>query len=411
MDPGVTAMDRLAGIREFLVKWFKGPLGVGEAREAFYSVGDPGQAKRKERQVVLVSGFELLLDQVVLPSFRRVNLFIGVGALRPEYSLAAVTGEIDLAPEHLVYDTVQYDLDCETDPQLARDRALEFAASLRERYGVNPIVYVTGCKGARVVIPLKKPTDYEGYVLLARSLIQPYRYTQMRCNGKPLVDPSMFTDAKHLSRPPFTYNIKSGCKGFAKPIMPRFRAEEFDWSNFNPLDPSDVKVYKIKVDLAEPRPLRFKPRTRLGPKQPLPSTIEELASSEAVPPCIRNIVEAMVRSGDADHYARLALVWYLKWVGFDKEQVIEFFAKHARDYNERVTRYQVEYAYGLRGSRRDWLMPSCKWMQQHNLCLGCGWNRNPATYTYTRAQVPEEIRERFFMLAKHRRMVEGVARS
>ena len=104
----------------------------------------------------------------------------------------------------------------------------------------------------------------------------------------------------------------------------------------------------------------------------------------------------MVRSGDADHYARLALVWYLKWVGFDKEKVIGFFAKHARDYNERVTRYQVEYAYGLRGARRDWLMPSCRRMKQHDLCLGCGWDRNPVTYTYARAHVPEEIRERFF---------------
>ena len=402
-------MDRLAGIRNLLVKWFKGPLGVGEAREVFYSIGDPGQAKRRERQVVLVSGFELLLDQVVLPRFRRVNLFIGIGALRPEYSLAAVTGEVDLAPEHLIYDTVQYDFDCEADPQLARDRALELAASVRERYGVDPLVYATGCKGARVVIPLRKPTDYEGYVLLARSLIQPYRYAQMRCNGKPLVDPSMLADAKHLSRPPFTYNIKSGCKGFAKPIMPRFRAEDFDWSMFNPLDPREVTVYRIKVDTVRPKPLRPRSRASRRPKKPLPRSIEELAGSEAVPPCIRNIIETMVRGGDVDHYARLALVWYLKWVGFDREQVIEFFARHTRDYNERITRYQVEYAYGLRGSRRDWLMPSCRWMRQHNLCLGCGWDRNPATYTYARAQVPEELRERFYKLAKRSQVAKEVA--
>jgi DNA primase large subunit len=60
----------------------------------------------------------------------------------------------------------------------------------------------------------------------------------------------------------------------------------------------------------------------------------------------------------------------------------------------------VEYAYGLRGSRRDWLMPGCRWMRQRGLCLECGWDRNPATYTYARAQVPEEVRQRFFQRAR-----------
>jgi len=110
-----------------------------------------------------------------------------------------------------------------------------------------------------------------------------------------------------------------------------------------------------------------------------------------------------------NHYARLALVWYLKWVGFDREQVIGFFAKYAKDYNERITRYQVEYAYGLRGSRKDYLMPSCKWMKQRELCLNCGWDRNPVTYTYARAQIPEELRERFFALAKRSQVVKEVA--
>ena len=40
MVPGVSIVAPLVGIREFLVKWFRGPLGVGEAREVFYSAGD-----------------------------------------------------------------------------------------------------------------------------------------------------------------------------------------------------------------------------------------------------------------------------------------------------------------------------------------------------------------------------------
>ena len=78
------------------------------------------------------------------------------------------------------------------------------------------------------------------------------------------------------------------------------------------------------------------------------------------------------------------LVLYLKWLGYDKEEVIEFFARHARDYKERVTRYQVEYLYGLRGSRKNYKMYSCKKMKELGLCLGCGWDRNPLTYTVRR---------------------------
>ncbi len=117
----------------------------------------------------------------------------------------------------------------------------------------------------------------------------------------------------------------------------------------------------------------------------------------------------MIKSGDADHNQRWVLAMYLKWVGFDKEKVIEFFAKHAKDYNERITRYQVEHIYAMRGSRKDYLMPSCRWMREHNMCLECGWDRNPVTYTYARAQVPDEVRERFFSEAR-RSKKEVIAR-
>jgi DNA primase large subunit len=99
----------------------------------------------------------------------------------------------------------------------------------------------------------------------------------------------------------------------------------------------------------------------------------------------------------------LVLVWYLKWVGYTVEDVVSVFSRFAKDFNEKITRYQVEYAYGLRGRREDWLPPSCKWMKQHNLCVNCGWGEkhgNIVTYTFARAKVPEELKQKFFEMVK-----------
>ncbi len=45
-------------------------------------------------------------------------------------------------------------------------------------------------------------------------------------------------------------------------------------------------------------------------------------------------------------------------------------------------------------------MYSCRKLKELGICLDCGWNRNPVTYTYSRAQVPEEIKQRFFNTVK-----------
>jgi len=179
-----------------------------------------------------------------------------------------------------------------------------------------------------------------------------------------------------------------------KPINP----EDFDWSNYEPLDPKQIPIVRISFDIPEVKPVKIYKDTKN--KSPLPEKIEDLIKCEAVPPCIRAIIEAMIKVGDLDHYQRLILVWYLKWIGYGINQVIDFFKQYAKDYNERMTRYQVEYAYGLRGSRKDWLMPSCRWLRDHGIGLNCGWDRNPVTYSYSKAQVNLEIKEKFFNLVK-----------
>ncbi|MEM1801093.1 MAG: hypothetical protein QXF58_05075 [Desulfurococcaceae archaeon] len=70
---------------------------------------------------------------------------------------------------------------------------------------------------------------------------------------------------------------------------------------------------------------------------------------EEYPPCLVKMIEEMVATGELDHYARFTLAAYFLNIGWDTEDVIDIF-KAAGDYNERYTRYQVEYikSRGLR---------------------------------------------------------------
>ncbi len=300
------------------------------------------------------------------------------------------------------YPYLYYDFDSKENPEYAIRKGLEFSRSIKERYGADPVVYLIGFKGLGIIVPLKEYVDWENYEVLWKTLIQPYNYLGS------LVDRQVL-DKRRLHRIPYTYNIKKGVRRLSKLIDlsgQEIKPWDFDWDNYEPLDPIQITIYKIKAELPLPKAIYIEePKIK---KAGLPENVEELSHSKAVPPCIRNIIETMVRSGDIDHYARLVLVWFLKWIGFDKEQVIEFFKKYARDYNERITRYQVEYAYGLRGSRKNYLMPSCRWMKEHHLCLECEWDRNPVTYTYNKAVVPVKIKQTFFKILNKNHEVGSV---
>ncbi len=363
------------GLEAFFVRWLTGPAGDASVRrEIAHTIG----ARKYER-----------------PPFKRHMVLEPLQALevirkyRGKENVYASIAFYDPMERPLGYHYLYYDFDCKEDPELAVRKGLEFARSIKQAYGCTPITYLSGHKGLGVVVVLKDYVDWASYEALWRALVQPYSFGS-------ILDPQVLC-YNRLQRIPYTHNIKPSGTGMprlvgldGKPLNPT----GFDWSNYEPLDPRNVKVYEVESSLPLPKPV-WLGRGGNGRKIELPPSIEELAECEAVPPCIRNIISAMVRAGDIDHNQRLVLVWYLHWVGYDAERVIEFFAKHAKDYNEKVTRYQVEYAF-----KRGYLVPSCKTLREKEgwkgICLGCGWDKNPVTYTYARAHVPPELKQRFF---------------
>ncbi|NOJ27436.1 MAG: DNA primase [Nitrososphaera sp.] len=89
------------------------------------------------------------------------------------------------------------------------------------------------------------------------------------------------------------------------------------------------------------------------------------------PPCIKHALEVMGRAENLPHSARVMLATYLLAVGKPVDEVVEVF-KNAPDFNEKITRYQVEHLAGTKGSRVKYSVPSCDKLRTENLCFATG---------------------------------------
>ena len=67
------------------------------------------------------------------------------------------------------------------------------------------------------------------------------------------------------------------------------------------------------------------------------------------------------------HSARLLLATFLLFSEKNIEEIIEIFKK-LPDYNEQITRYQLEHLSGKKGSSKKYFVPSCEKIKIQNLC-------------------------------------------
>ncbi|MEM2105507.1 MAG: DNA primase large subunit PriL [Candidatus Bathyarchaeia archaeon] len=111
----------------------------------------------------------------------------------------------------------------------------------------------------------------------------------------------------------------------------------------------------------------------------LPKTIV----NEAFPPCIKTLYESITVGRHLSHVGRFALTSFLINVGMPTENVIDLF-RNFSDFNERMTRYQVEHIAGERGSRTRYTPPKCETLQTHGVCVNpdeiCKTIRHPLGY-------------------------------
>ncbi len=105
---------------------------------------------------------------------------------------------------------------------------------------------------------------------------------------------------------------------------------------------------------------------------------------KAFPPCISALYDAVSQGHHLSHIGRFALTSFLVSIGMPSEKVNELF-KSFSDYNERLTRYQIEHIAGERGSRTRYTPPNCATLQTHGVCVSsddslCHGSRNPLVY-------------------------------
>lgn len=90
--------------------------------------------------------------------------------------------------------------------------------------------------------------------------------------------------------------------------------------------------------------------------------------STEYPPCIKHAIEVLDRGENLSHSGRFMLATYLLTKGQTIDQIAPLF-KNAPDYNERVTRYQIEHIAGTSGKRIKYSCPSCDKLKSENLCF------------------------------------------
>jgi DNA primase large subunit len=91
-------------------------------------------------------------------------------------------------------------------------------------------------------------------------------------------------------------------------------------------------------------------------------------AESAFPPCISSLYQAFTSGRHLSHVGRFTLTSFLINVGMPPDKVVELFRSFS-DFNERMTRYQVEHIAGEKGSRTRYIPPKCDTLRTHSVCL------------------------------------------
>ena len=100
---------------------------------------------------------------------------------------------------------------------------------------------------------------------------------------------------------------------------------------------------------------------------------------EALPPCIKILIEKLQTGENLSHHERFTVAAFLVNIGLDVDTILEFFKK-TPDFNEKIARYQIEHIAGLRGSKKKYLPYNCDNMKSLGICPlneYCGNAKNP----------------------------------
>ena len=91
-------------------------------------------------------------------------------------------------------------------------------------------------------------------------------------------------------------------------------------------------------------------------------------------PCIKKLLEDLALNINVPHTGRVALAIYLVNAGVPDDRIVEYF-RHAPDFSEKTTRYQVEHI-----RKHKYRMPSCNTMDSYGICIAECRCANPLNF-------------------------------
>src|SRR5215216_5986867 len=100
------------------------------------------------------------------------------------------------------------------------------------------------------------------------------------------------------------------------------------------------------------------------------------------PPCVKHAIDEMSKGENLPHSARVLLATYMLSIGKNINDIVELFHS-APDFNEGVTRYQIEHLAGKKGSGTRYFVPSCEKLTNESLCFAtreCDGIVNPVQF-------------------------------
>ncbi len=128
----------------------------------------------------------------------------------------------------------------------------------------------------------------------------------------------------------------------------------------------DIKLAKVPSDLAAVAE-RVKTLASEVIGQTETEELPKIVVQAAFPPCVNALYEDASKSHHLSHIGRFTLTSFLINIGMSPEAVNEVY-KTFSDYNERLTRYQIEHIAGERGSATRYIPPQCSVLQTHGVC-------------------------------------------
>lgn len=113
---------------------------------------------------------------------------------------------------------------------------------------------------------------------------------------------------------------------------------------------------------------------------------------EAFPPCIRELITKILSGENISHQGRFTVTSFLLNIGMSEDMVLDLF-RSAPDFNEKLTKYQIEHIKGTGTGKAKYSPPSCKTLKTYSLCFNsdvvCEGISHPLKYYQRRKSVRE----------------------